>query len=177
MPRSATCGEFAIDAVSAACKLAAVAVAVSPMVNSFAPGVADVVAVSVMVSLVPSGSVKRNWTVSPAFGRPVRSTETAGGDAGRTGDRRVGERRIDAGELEAERRPATSSATCTEVAVGAETTSAAEAVGAEIGLLALRDDLLETGARAVAVHDVIERLDRRLVGGRRKTYSGRRPGC
>ena len=45
-------------AVSAACRLAAVAAGVAPMVNWLGPGVADVVACSVSVWLVPSGRVK-----------------------------------------------------------------------------------------------------------------------
>src|SRR5262249_39959044 len=36
---------------------------------------------------------------------------------------------------------------------------------AEVGLPALADHLLEARPRAVAIHDVIERLDRRLVDG------------
>ena len=48
----------AMDAVTAACRLAQVAAADAPMVNWFGPGLADVVAVRVNVSLVPSGSAK-----------------------------------------------------------------------------------------------------------------------
>src|SRR6266511_4219767 len=67
-------------AVSAACRLSAVKSELGAMVNSFGPGVADVVAVSVMDSLVPSGRLKRNWMVSPSFGLVTRSTEATAGD-------------------------------------------------------------------------------------------------
>ncbi len=67
-------------------------VAVAPMVNSFGPGVAEVVAVSVMLSLEPSGSVKRNWMVSPAFGLTApRSTGRRRRRAGRAGHGRAGQ--------------------------------------------------------------------------------------
>ena len=49
------------------------------MVNWPGPGVADVVAVSVMLSVVPSGRVKEYETVSPSLGGPVKSTEVDGG--------------------------------------------------------------------------------------------------
>ena len=39
----------------------------------------------------------------------------------------------------------------------------AEPAGAEIGLLALGDELLEAGARAIAVENVVGGLDRRLI--------------
>jgi hypothetical protein len=66
--------------VSAVCRLVAVAVALAPMVNWFAPGGDAVVACSVMVWLEPSGSVRLNWIESPAFGLEPRSTEIDGGE-------------------------------------------------------------------------------------------------
>src|SRR6266540_4353883 len=73
-------------AVSAVCRLAAVTSLVAPMANSFGPGLAEVVAVSVMLSVDPSGKVKRYWMVSPSFGLPaMRSTvEAMGGPDGVT---------------------------------------------------------------------------------------------
>src|SRR5690606_18167144 len=66
--------------VSAVCILAAVISEVAPMVNSPAPGVAEVVAVSVIVSSEPSGRVNVNLTCSPAFGLVApTSTDMAGG--------------------------------------------------------------------------------------------------
>ena len=56
--------------VSDVCRLAAVVAASTPMVNSFGPGVPDVVAVSVTISLLPSGKFNRNWTVWPWVGSP-----------------------------------------------------------------------------------------------------------
>ncbi len=38
-------------------------------------------------------------------------------------------------------------------------------VGAQIGLIALVDELLQSGPRPIAVQDVVERLDGRRVGG------------
>ncbi len=92
-------GQRAEARVSAVCRLVAVAVDVAPMVNSFGPGVAEAVAVSVRSRLVPSGSVKVNLTVSPAFGLVApRSTDIAagapaGGGHGRAGDGRGRRRR------------------------------------------------------------------------------------
>ena len=74
------------------------------MVNSFGPGVADVVAVSVMVSLLPSGKLKRNWTVSPAFGSPVRSTVIAGGAPAGPVTVELAKLELMLGQLETERR-------------------------------------------------------------------------
>src|ERR1700752_2314803 len=66
--------------VSVACKLAAVAAAFAPMVNSFGPGVAEFVAVSVRSVVVPSGRVKDSLMLSPATGLVApRSIETEGG--------------------------------------------------------------------------------------------------
>ena len=62
-------------AVSAVSRLPAVRSLVAPMANWFGPGLADVVAVSVMLSVEPSGRVKRYSMVSPSLGLPaVRST-------------------------------------------------------------------------------------------------------
>ena len=58
-----------------------------------------------------------------------------------------------------------SSSSCTGVGGRCTDRQAAEAVDAEIGLIAFGDELLEAGLRAIAVENVIERLDRRLVGG------------
>ena len=86
----AACAEAAVSAVPAsvpsdwvraARRLVAVAVGVPPMVNSFGPGVAEAVAVSVRSSLDPSGSVNENRTVSPAAGLVApKSMETAAGE-------------------------------------------------------------------------------------------------
>ena len=66
--------------VRAACRLVAVAAGVAPIVNWPAAGVAEAVAVSVRSRLVPSGRVKVNLTVSPSTGvATVRSTDMAGG--------------------------------------------------------------------------------------------------
>src|ERR1700741_529240 len=67
-------------AVSAASRLSAVVPGAGAMVNSFGPGVAELVAVRVIDSLVPSGRLKRNCMVSPAFGLMGRSTEATAGD-------------------------------------------------------------------------------------------------
>src|SRR5712691_6460018 len=70
-----------IAVVSAVCRLAVVAAALAPIVNSLAPGGDLSVAVSVRFSLVPSGKLKRSVTVSPAFGTPAdRSIESAAGE-------------------------------------------------------------------------------------------------
>src|SRR5690349_18401180 len=67
--------------VSAACMLVAVTSGVVPIVNSFGPGVADVVAVSVRSSVEPSGRLSENLIVSPALGLPpTKSIEIAAGD-------------------------------------------------------------------------------------------------
>ena len=109
-----------------------------------APGVDDVVAVSVRSRLVPSGSVKVNLTVSPGFGLVgPRSTVEHGRRAGRAGHGRAGDVAGRADKLEAERRPASS----VERRRGGRRRDAqpAEPAGAEIGLPALVDDLLEAG--------------------------------
>ncbi len=103
--------------------------------------------------------------VSPSFGLAVKSTDAAAGEP--AGPVTVAP--VIVVETLASLKPkgeTASSATCTEVAVGAVIDEPAEtARAAEIGLLALVDHLLEAGARAVAVHDVIEGVNRRLVGG------------
>ena len=106
-------------AVSAVCRLAAVTSLVAPMANWFGPGLAEVVAVSVMLSVEPSGSVKRYWMVSPSFGltTPRSTVEAAGGPDG-----------VTVAPLKLEVTPASlspngetaSSASRTEVTVGAE---------------------------------------------------------
>ena len=73
---NAVCARLPTAVVSAACRLVAVAPGVAPMVNWLAPGGEFAVACSVMLWLVPSGSVKLNWIESPGFGvAAVRSTE------------------------------------------------------------------------------------------------------
>ena len=47
-----------IAVVNAALRLSLVAIEFAPILNSFGPGAADVVAVNVMSSLVPSGRLK-----------------------------------------------------------------------------------------------------------------------
>ncbi len=67
------------DAVSVAIRLAAVMSGVAPMVKVSDPGIADVTAMSVNVSLVPSGRLKVNSIFSPGLGLVGRSTDTAAG--------------------------------------------------------------------------------------------------
>ena len=105
-------------AVSAVSRLPAVRSLVAPMANWFGPGLADVVAVSVMLSVEPSGRVKRYSMVSPSLGLPaVRSTAGAGRRS-RQRHRRIGQVRRHAGELEPEGET-TSSRRRTENVVGA----------------------------------------------------------
>ena len=135
------------EAVNAVCRFVAVTSLVAPMVNSFGPGVAEVVAVSVMLSLEPSGSVKRYWMVSPAAGLAAPRS---------SGQRRRGAARpVTVAPVRVEFTPASlkpngETASSGErsplVAARRRDHQAAETVGAEIGLIALGDDLLETGA-------------------------------
>src|SRR5712671_278984 len=55
-------------AANAACRLLAVISLVAPIANWFGPGLVEVVAVIVMLSLDPSGSVKRYVMFSPLLG-------------------------------------------------------------------------------------------------------------
>src|SRR5262245_1570989 len=73
------------EVVSAACRLAVVAVGLAPMVNWFSPGGDSVVAVSVRSSVVPSGSANENFTVWPAAAWLARRLpdRAAGGPVGR----------------------------------------------------------------------------------------------
>ena len=151
-------------AVSAVCKLVAVAAAVRSIVNSFGPGVTDCVAVSVIVSLLPSGKSTRNWIVSPAFGNPVRSTVIAGGEPAGPVAVELASAELMQAQLKPNAEGTTSSARLTEVAVGAEIDHAAKPAGAQIRLPALVDDLFETCTRAVAVHDLLEAGHGRLIG-------------
>ena len=59
--------------------------------------------------------------------------------------------------------PAASSLTETVEPAAGRNDQTAEPVGAEVGLLALGDDLLEAGLRSVAVENMIGGVDRRLV--------------
>src|SRR6187399_125404 len=68
------------DVVSAACRFVAVCAGVDPMVNSPAAGGASVVAVSAILSVVPSGSVKENVIASPGLGLLVKFTVTLAGE-------------------------------------------------------------------------------------------------
>src|SRR6204780_4662168 len=77
---NAVCARLAIAPDSAVCRLPAVALALAPMVNWFAPGGEAVVACRVMVWLEPSGSVRPNAIVSPALGLAPRLTATDGGE-------------------------------------------------------------------------------------------------
>src|ERR1700683_886220 len=77
---NAVCARLATALDSAVCRLPAVAVALAPMVNWFAPGGEAVVACRVMVWLEPSGSVRPNAIVSPALGLAPRLTATDGGE-------------------------------------------------------------------------------------------------
>ncbi len=71
-----------------------------------------------------------------------------------------------------------SSATDTEVAVGAPDHQPAEAAGAEIGLFAFVDHLLQPGPETVAIEHMVDGLDRGLLDPRgRRTGSGHPPGC
>ncbi len=69
-----------IDAVSADCKFSVVAAVSTPIANEPAGGGVVVVAVSSIDSVVPSGRLKLNLTLSPLLGlTPPRSTVAAGG--------------------------------------------------------------------------------------------------
>ena len=69
-----------IEDVNAACRFAVVATVSTPIRNEPAGGGLVVVAVSEIVSLVPSGRLKLNVILSPSFGLTApRSTVTAGG--------------------------------------------------------------------------------------------------
>ncbi len=68
------------EAASAACRLAAVAVVLPPMVNWFGPGVAEVVAVSVRFSVDPSGTANVNVMVCPLLGLAANETPMLGGE-------------------------------------------------------------------------------------------------
>src|SRR5262245_19004716 len=111
-----------IEPVKAVCRLAAVVAASTPIVNSFGPGVADVVAVSLMTSLVPSGRLKWNCTVSPALGTPVKSIDIAGGAPAGPVTVEFESPVLTLASLNPNIVGGASSATCTEVAVGAEIT-------------------------------------------------------
>src|SRR5580704_18045391 len=73
---------IAESAGSAVCRLAAVSAGVGPMENWLAPGVADAVAWSEIVWVVPSGRVRPNCIESPAFGFVVRSAVIVAGEPG-----------------------------------------------------------------------------------------------
>src|ERR1700720_3230186 len=77
---SAVCARLESAPVKAVCKLVAVAVALAPMVNWLAPGGELVVACSVTVWLVPSGSVRLNLIESPGLGLAPSATATDGGE-------------------------------------------------------------------------------------------------
>src|SRR5579864_4173316 len=76
---SAVCARLVIALVNAVCRLPAVALALAPMVNWFAPGGEAVVACRVMVWLEPSGKVRPKAMVSPALGLAPRLTASDGG--------------------------------------------------------------------------------------------------
>src|SRR5712671_6892776 len=63
----------------AACRLAAVAAGVAPIVKESTPGGDAVVAVIVSCCVVPSGRLNIRLSASPGFGFTDRSTEIAGG--------------------------------------------------------------------------------------------------
>ena len=72
---------FLTDDVNAACRLAVVAVVSAPIRNEPAGGGFVVVAVNAIDSLVPSGKLKLNVTLSFSFGLTApRSTVAAGGE-------------------------------------------------------------------------------------------------
>ena len=71
---------FCVAVVSEACRFAAVALTLAPMVNSPAPGGEAFVAVSENCALVPSGSANENVIASPGFGLLVRLTLADAGD-------------------------------------------------------------------------------------------------
>src|SRR5271168_2222254 len=78
---SAVCARLPMALLSAVCRLPAVADGVAPIVNWLAPGGEAVVACSVTVWLEPSGNVRSNAIVSPAFGFVApRVTEIDGGE-------------------------------------------------------------------------------------------------
>ena len=103
-------------------------------------------------------------TVSPGFGSRRREVDAhGGGRAGWPGRRRAGHVARDRTQLEAERRHLFVDL------YGVRTTRTdrqpAAPIGAQIRLVALVDELLQSGPRSVAVQDVVERLDGRRVGG------------
>ena len=115
---SEVCASVPMDVFKAVCRLPAVAVEFAPMVNSFGPGVAEVVAVSVRLSLVPSGRLKDNVTVSPGLGlvAPKSIEADAGGPAATVTAPAIDE--VAPASLKPNGDPATSSATLTPVVDG-----------------------------------------------------------
>ena len=133
------------------------------MTNWLAPGVAAEVACSVMVLLVPSGSVRLNWTESPSFGFGPKATVMVLGEP--AGCVTVAPVRVELtpASLNPNGEPATSSLIETVDPTDRRDHQPAEPAGAEVGLVALGDHLLEAGEGTVAVEDVVGGFDRLLV--------------
>ena len=116
------------------------------MVNSPAAGGASVVAVSVILSVVPSGRVKENVIASPGFGLLVTSTVMAAGEP-------VGPVTVapfsarNPGKLHPEDRRRRLFRDADLRAGGGRNDQPAQSIRAEIGLVALGHHLLEAGAR------------------------------
>ena len=80
---------------------------------------------------VPSGKLKRNWTVWPAFGSPVRSTDIAGGAPAGPVTEELAKLELMLASLNPNREPATSSAMLNRGRGRRRNHDAAEAAGAE----------------------------------------------
>src|SRR5208283_284202 len=112
-----------IDEVRAVCKFEAVAAGVAPIVNDPDGGGDVVVAVSCTVCVVPSGMLKVKLTLSPGLGLAAPSaTDIVAGDP--VGPVTVAPVSVELTEFSfmPKGEPATSSASETEVVVGADTT-------------------------------------------------------
>ena len=155
-----------IAVLSAALRLAAVAAGVAPIGEASGRRRRRGRGGQLIASVVPSGRLKVKVTWSPLLGLVApRSIETAGGDPlGPVTVAPVNEE-VTALSLKPNGEPATSSATDTDVGRGWRNHQPSEAAGAEIGLLALGDQLLQSGQGAVSVEDVVYRRDGRRVDG------------
>src|SRR6476646_7928563 len=140
---SAPPASLPMPALSAFLRFVVVDMASAPMVNWVAPGGELVVAVSVRFSLEPSGRANRTVSVSPALGTPVSEMPSEAGAP--VGPLTVALAMVELTDASLRPKTVASSVRLSEVALG--------------------DELLEAGARAVAVEDAIDGFHRRLVGG------------
>ena len=83
----------------------------------------------------------------------------------RAGDGRAGQRGRDRIELEAERRAGDIFRNRHRRRRGRRNNKPSEAAGAEIGLVALGDQLLQSGQRALSIEDIVHRRDGRRIDG------------